>query len=306
MKKKHAFIITTILAALLLVVANSAIWVNRNLFNTQQFTAITTDAMLSQSSRTALAGEIVDKALADQPAIRAAAAEPATNFIAGLLNSNQAQTALNRVVSKLQIILTSKRPESITYDLSGIKATIEKLLTLANKEEAVVKVDKVPDTITLFDASKVPSFYQAGVALTLLAPFAALLALFLLAWPHIKKYYPTAKLLTIQGVSLITAGVLALLVGPIFRPPVLAQVNNANLRVVVENVYNAFIQTFDKQTYYLIGLGAILVIIPLGARLYKIVRTTYFSTANSNKTTPKPVASKAVAPKAKPKAKKKK
>ncbi len=276
--KKRNFILSTILAALLLVVANSAIWVNRTMFDTKEFTTVTSQALLSQSSRNALAGEIVDTALQSQPAARAVVAEPATNFIAGLLNTQQAQNALNAVVGKVQILFTSKRPEPITYDLSGIKTTITKLLTLANKDEAVVKVDQVPDTITIFkNIDKIPSFYQAGVVLTFVAPLAFLLALFLLVWPHVKKRYPTNKLLVGQGIAVSTAGLLALLVGPLFKPPVLAQVNQQNLRIVVENVYNAFIATFNSQTYYLLGLGIVLLLIPLGSKVYTLVKTTYFT-----------------------------
>ncbi len=274
---KRNFVLGTILAALLLVVANSAIWINRTIFDTQKFTTVTSQALLSQSSRSALAGEIVDTALQSQPAVKAVVAEPATNFIAGLLNTQQAQNALDVVVGKVQILFTSKRPEPITYDLSGIKATITKLLTLANKDEAVVKVDQVPDSITIFkNIDQIPSFYQAGVILTFIAPLAFLLAMFLLVWPHVKKKYPTNKLLTAQGLALSTAGLFALLIGPLFKPPVLAQVNDANLRVVVENVYNAFIDTFNHQTYYLLGLGIVLMLIPLGSKIYKLVRSTYF------------------------------
>lgn len=275
-KTRRNFVIATIFAAVLLLLANSAIWVNRAIFDTNEFTSISTSALTSESSRKALAGEIVDRALQNNPSVRAVVTEPATNIISGLLGSQQAETAITRVIGKVQIILTSKRPESITYDLTGIKTTVSKLLTIANKDQAVDKVAELPDSITIFDATKVPSFYQYGVAMTLIAPFAFLLALALLIMPHVKKRYTTEKLLLVQGGVLIGAGLMALLIGPIFRPPVLAQVANANLRVVVENFYNAFISSFNAQTMYLIYAGLILVAIPLAQRLYRIVRTTYF------------------------------
>jgi hypothetical protein len=281
-KKNNAMrnlVLSSVLAALLLVVANSAIWVNRTLFNTQTFTEVTTEALLSQSSRTALASDIVDTALQNQPAVKAVVAEPATNFIAGLLNTQQAQNALNKVVSKVQIIFTSERPEPVTYDLTGIKGTITRLLSLANKDEAVVRVDQVPDSITIFkNIEDIPSFYQAGVILTFIAPLAFLLALFLLIWPHVTKQLRTNKLLLTQGAIITGAGLMALLIGPLFRPPVLAQVNNADLRVVVENVYNAFITTFNSQTYYLLAIGVVMMLIPLGERIYKLIKVSYFDT----------------------------
>lgn len=274
-------VLASIVAAVLLIVANSAIWVNRTMFDTQKFTQITSTALLSQTSRSALASEIVDNALQNQPAVKAVAAEPATNFIAGLLNTQQAKNALNTVIGKVQIIFTSERPEPVVYDLSGIKGTVSKLLALANKDDAVVKVDQIPDTITIFkNADKLPSFYKAGVTLTFLAPLALLLALFLLIWPHTAKQFVTSKVLLVQGAIISASGLMALLIGPLFKPPVLAQVNDANLRVVVENIYNAFIGTFNRQTNYLIGIGVVMMFIPLGIKIYTLVRTTYF---NNNK-----------------------
>lgn len=276
-KSNRGFVIATVFAALLLMLANSAIWVNHAIFDTKEFTSISTTALTSESSRTALANEIVGQALKNNPTVAAVVTEPATNIISGLLGSQQAENAFTKIIGKVQILLTSKRPESITYDLTGIKTTVSKLLTVANKDQAVDKVAELPNSITIFDATKVPSFYQYGVAMTLIAPFAFLLALALLIMPHVKKRFVTEKLLLIQGGVLVATGLMALLIGPIFRPPVLAQVANANLRVVVENFYNAFISSFNAQTMYLIYAGLILVAIPLGQRLYRIIKTTYFN-----------------------------
>lgn len=274
---KRNFIIGTVLAAALLLLANSAIWVNRAIFDTNKFTQISTDALLADTSRNALAGEIVDNALKNNPTVAAVVTEPATNIISGLLNSQQAKNAAAKVIGKVQILLTSKNPQNIEYDLTGIKSTISKLLTVVNKDQAVDKIAALPDNLVIFDASKVPSMYQYGVAMTLLAPFAFLAALGLLIVPHVKKSFKTEKMLLVQGGVLIGTGLLALLLGPVFRPPVLAQVANINLRVVVENFYNAFIASFNKQTMYLIYAGLILVAIPLGQRIYQIIRATYFS-----------------------------
>lgn len=272
-----------IFATVLLIVANSALWVNRTIFNTENFTTISTTALLSESSRQALGDEIVGRALADQPAIRSAVSDPASNFVAGLLNTQQARSVLTKLVSSVQILLTSKNPKNIEYDLTGIKTTVAKLIQITGKEDAAVAKLTIPDKIVIFDASKIPPFYKYGLTLTLIAPLAIIAALTLLAIPHIKKSYPTAKVLMIQGVTLIAGGAFALLIGPIFRPPVLAQVANANLRIVVENFYNAFIDTFNAQTMWLIWVGIIAVLIPLIARVYKLIRTTYFDTKSATK-----------------------
>ena len=58
-------VLTASVAALFLTVANSAIWMNRAIFDTNRFTKTAVASFTSESSRNALANEVVDRALAD-------------------------------------------------------------------------------------------------------------------------------------------------------------------------------------------------------------------------------------------------
>lgn len=275
-KAKLRFILLTSLATLFLLIANSALWVNKTIFNTENFSQITTDSLLSESSRNAVATEIVDKALADRPVAKNVAGEQATKFISGLLATSQAETAVQKVSSRLQIMLTSEHSENVELDLTGIKQTVTKLIDLAGSEQQdsqTAKVESIPDKITIVDTSKIPTFYQLGTLFLWLAPIALISGMLILAAPHIKAKKLDLDLLMKQGLIVLGGWIIGLLVGPLFRPPFLAQFNSSNIRTVAENLYNSFIASFNAQMELILGLSLIMIFVPLLARLYRFIKS---------------------------------
>lgn len=265
---RYQLILTAILAGLLLVVANSAIWVNRQVFNTQNFTSTAVTAVTSDSSRQALASEIVDRALADRPVVKNVAGNTATRLVSGLLGTSQFNEALTKAVGKIQVYVTSKEQKSVSLDLSGVKNTVNTLLTIADNrgadtDQASQRVNNIPDELVLVDADNIPSFYSLGVALLWLAPLCLVLAIGLLAYPYIRHPEQYYQIALVQGVAIVGAGLLSLLVGPLFRPPALARVLSPNMRIVIGNLYDAFIATFNKQSAYLVAFGLIVMVVPL-------------------------------------------
>lgn len=262
-------LLTALLAGFLIVVANSAIWANRYLSDTDNFTSTAVTAITSESSTDAIAGEIVDKALADYPAIKNVVDDTATNFISGLLGSARMQKALTQVVSRVQIFLTSPQKQPVVINLEGAKSTVNQLIQLSGREgQTNFNPDNIPNQITVFDPAKYPNFYQYTVVLTWLSPLAALGAVALLAWPYLTQRNKYRQAMLIQGACVTLAGLLALLVGPLFRPMVLANVTSTNMRVVVSNLYNAFISTFNQQTMWVIALGVIAVVVSVSISAY--------------------------------------
>jgi len=255
-KFRVRLLITSLVAAVLIVVANSAIWANRYFNDTDNFTRTAVTSLTSDSSTDAIASEIVDRALVDYPTVKNLVDDTAVNFISGLLGSDRMQQVMTKLVSRMQIFLTSLQREPIVVNLSGAKDTINRLIQLAGREgETRFDPDKIPDEITIIDPSKYPNFYQAGVTLMWLSPILVIGAAILLAWPYLSDRSRYREILAFQGGALVLAGLLALLLGPLFRPMVLGNIQSANLRVVVGNLYNAFIETYTSQTMFLIVLG---------------------------------------------------
>jgi hypothetical protein len=270
-KFMHQVILTAVIAALLLFVANTAIWANRAIFDTNTFTTTAVTSLTSESSRQALAQEVVDRALADKPTIKSVIGGTATKLVSGLLGTSQFNAVLEKAVGKLQVYMTSNNQKSISLDLSGVKNTVEKLLTVAdsrgaNTENASERVSALPDELVLLNAENVPSFYNYGLVFLWMGPLCAVGALALLAYPYLRDRRQYYKVALIQGSALVVAGLLCLLVGPLVRPPVLANINSPNMRVVVGNLYDSFVAIFNQQAYWLIVAGVLLALVPLAVR----------------------------------------
>ncbi len=268
----RTYVLFSLLAAGLLVIANSALWFNKYIFNGDNFTRLTTQAIEQESSRTALATAITDKLLEGRPRLKQVIDEPVIKLVSGLLDSNLAQTALTKTVSQFQTILTAEKPENVSFDLSSIKQTLPQVIAVAgnisdrNTEAAELRVEDIPDTITIINTDELPNIYRLGVALLWIAPIAALIAVAIFIYLIYRARYSrrlSAAVLATEGSVLIIAGLFALALGPLFKPPILANVPNANMRIIIENIYQTFINTFNSQTQNIFIIGILLIIIAL-------------------------------------------
>jgi len=261
-------IAATIIAGFLLVIANSALWVNRTLFNANTFSTIAEQSLLSESSRNALASEVVNTALADRPLVKNVVGETATKLVSGLLGTNQAEAGVKKVISRIHLAITNENPQNIEFDLTGIKSVIDKLITLIGKDDTATAVNKIPDKIVILDVSNIPKLYIYGTVFLWIAPIALIGAAIMLVRPHVIRRRLDAKILSFQGFAVIGTSVMALLVGPLFRPPLLAQIPSSDLQIVVANVYNAFISNFNAQTMWLFDFGLALLSIAIFVFIY--------------------------------------
>lgn len=256
-------IITAIIAAILLVIATAAFWVNNSLFDTSNFSKTATASITSDSSRQAIGQLITDKALEDKPSIKNVVQEPAVKIISSALDTDRFKNLLGKVTSKLQTLLTSPRPKPVVLNLQGAKDFLSRLLDAVDQENNIkASPAKIPDQIVLLDTNKLPNFYQAGVVVLWVGPLALIAALILLAVPYVRQRRNALKRnVVIQGAALIVAGLLALLIQPLVRPLVLSSIEDTNARTVVNNLYDAFMAQFNDKVWILIVVGIVAVVV---------------------------------------------
>ncbi|MBP7807328.1 hypothetical protein KA047_02420 [Candidatus Saccharibacteria bacterium] len=263
----------SILAGFLLLISNSAIWVNNYIFDDQNFSSVVTTAITSESSRTAIAESVTNKVFADRPVLKKVAGDVSTNIISGLLGTTQANNAISEVVQRLNVLVTSNSPQPVVLDLSGVKNILTQLVDVSTSlgREPKVNPDSIPSEITLLDTDNLPNFYRFSVAFLWMAPLAFIGALASIAYPYIKPTRQFKPMLLMQGAVVTAFGLLALLVGPLFRPPLLANVDTSQGRVVIGNIYDGFITTFNTQSRYLLGLGVLMMLVSAAMYVYQIV-----------------------------------
>lgn len=252
----------TIAAGFLLLITNSAIWVNRQIFNSANFTNTVTTSLTSESSREAIAQEVTDRMFEDRPIAKRIAGNFSTKLVSGVLATDQFNAVLSTAVNKLQVYATSSNQQSVEIDFTGIKDILARVSNVAESLGSQVTIDteKIPDNIQIVNEENIPDFYRAGVVMSWLAPITFIIALLLLAYPYRKKLNLSRRLLTLQGSIITLVGIFALLLGPLFKPPVLSTIDKQTSRTVVGNLYDAFIATFNTQTYYMIGFGLLMIL----------------------------------------------
>ena len=299
--KRVALFYAPVTGLLLLLLATS-VWFNRYLFDTDNFTTTATSALTEDSTSKALANEVTDRLLDGRPLLKRTINDRVVGLVAALLESDLSERAMQKSVSRLQIMLTSNDPKPVEIDLSTIKTVLVQVLTLGRAltdrpvEDQKIDPDTIPDKIVLVDPDKLPNFYGLGITMMLLAPVFLIAALSLITYPIYRATRVGIKqlkqVLALQGGILFAFGLLALAVGPLIKPPVLASVTSPNIRIVVDNIIDAFVGEFNSiATLIIIVPSIILLLVALGLQLWpfihqKITRhTTAQRTGASNRTT---------------------
>lgn len=256
-------VVILIATAILLLLAQSAYWLNHTIFDKQAFTSIVTPIVNSSEARTAVASTIVSQAFADRPLINRLIGDNVTALITGLLGTDVAVQMTNALISKSYDYLTTDNPQPVAIDLVAIKTPLQKITELLESRGRDVSIDpdSIPDSIVLFDPSNLPNIYGYSVLLLWLGPL-CWIGLIILIVLHIylgRDRYP--RRVYELGSAIIIASLLGLLVGPLLPPPISAQVPVPELRGTVETLAAALLAPFTQQMITAIVLTAIVLII---------------------------------------------
>ena len=258
------------IVGVLITIAQTAWWINHTIYDTETFSDITTTALTAESSRVAIANEIVSQSFANKPVLQATLGKSATKLIASLLETDQATNAIEKVTTKVQIILTSEKREAVTFNLVPLKKGLVVISAIAERADKPIEVDasEIPDTITLIKGNETPKLYKINQTLLFLAPisiFASIGLLGYLLYSGRKRIY---KVLLQIGIMLVAIAAIGFSTGPLIRPPVLSLVNNANARIILGNLYDGYIAPFNAQMATMGAVGILVIIfaaIQLGA-----------------------------------------
>jgi len=278
-KSVKNIIIMSLFAGFLLLLTNSAAWVNNQIFNTDNFTNTVTTSLTSESSRVAISQNITDKIFIDKPIAKRVAGDFSTKIIGGLLATDQFSSVVSTAAERMQVYVTSNNQEDVTIELGGVKDILAQLTNVSESLGREVSIDSsnIPDRITLIEEKDIPDLYLAGVVMLWIAPVTLIFALVLLVYPYVKRGDNRKYILLQQGIVVTLVSFMGYLIGPLFRPPVLAQISVEN-RVVIGNLYDAFIATFNNQTAFVTLSGITMIVIATILISYPRLRTAYLNT----------------------------
>lgn len=282
--------ITAIIAGFLLVVANSAFWANRYVFNQTRFAEVTVQTLTSEDSRVAIADAVTETIYRDRPITRTVLAGPTGEILQNMLQSQPAESAMRRTAAALHSAMTSKQKQTISLDLTSIKSVLSIIAGVSGgRVSESFDPANIPDRIVLFDSSKLPNLYAYAATAPIVGMVSMLCAVALLAVPYIRSMWAWQRIVRIQGLVVTAAGLLALSTGPIFRPAVTGLISEATQRTVTTDLYNAFVATFNTQTMYVVAIGILMILAPW---IYQAVSYIAQWSATKISQTPKPALRK--------------
>lgn len=291
-----------ILAGVFLFFAQSAYWVNNTIFDQENFTEITTNTLLMESSRNAIATTVVNRALEDRPVLQRTIGKRAVSFTSGLLGSDISRQAIEAVTDKTYAYITAPNRQDIAIDLSPVKGVLTQLVNVARNPNNAERLEdanaQIPDEIVLVESDTFPSASKAVQTMLWIGPLlwlATIISFVLYVYLGRREY---AKRIYLAGLVILLVGILGMFTSPFVPPPIAAAVGNIDIRPVAQNLAHAFLQPFKQQMMYMIGVTlAVLLVFNQRFNIYNLIRKI-FERPSKNKAEKAPAlkTTKAVAP----------
>lgn len=263
-----------VLGAITFLLAQSTLWVSTTFFNENTFVGKVETVLVTEESRSALAGTIVHSALQNNPVAEQLVGKQATALMTGLLGSDIVGQVFDRVAHRAYAYLTSSDRQDIAIDLTSVKDPLTSIIGIVENTGREVKFDpaNIPDSITLLESDSLPDFssyirailFASGLLwFATIAAFAAYI--FLNRSRLVRSIY-------MVGASIIIVSVIGLFTGPFIPPFVASLVNLIGIRSIVEDLSIAFLEPFQIQLLSTLVLTAAVLLV---VNLRKAIRVGF-------------------------------
>lgn len=251
------------LIVIFLLISLTAFWLQRTIFNTERFTATTTEALLQESSRQSIGSVVASKILAEQPTLKMFLGDKLAGQVSGLLGTEFAQNSIGRLAREAQLVVTSPVRKPLTFQLSSIKTAIVSVQGLASRAgqdvPGSITAQSIPDEVVIIDTSKIPNINKIAIMTGWIGPVAFILALVSLIWwirRGGKKY--RLRRIQIACTVVIITSLVAMAIGPLAEPAIIAVGQDASSQTLLSNVYNAFMKSFYHQAWWIAGMATLI------------------------------------------------
>jgi hypothetical protein len=238
--------------------ASLTIWIRNNIYNSQHFADTLVSAITTESSRTAIAGQITDKVYENRPIAGRVLADPTQNVIESLLKNDRFSNVLTTVATKVNQRITTGNTSAIVIDISSFSTVIN-----AVKQVIAPTADFTVPTgdaakITLLKANALPDIHRFGQFLLILLPITllGLAALAIATWVKIARKATWFKLV---GLVFVISSVLLITFNYTGGSLLSSYAQTPNESIILQNIYSAFTVNFEHFQYMLGSIGVVLV-----------------------------------------------
>ncbi len=247
-----------LLIALLVWVANVALWVDRNVVDQEAFTATVSEVLLEEESRAVIAVEVVDAAVDGLPLL-VLVRSPLESLFESMLASEVMQSTVAFTAAEVYAIVVEGRISPLVIGLLAVEDAVLGLLG----EFAPSAVDLLPDgffeAFEVLEEGQLPSYSGLAATVPWLWPLATALAV-LLAAVLIGLSPNRAVSVFAVGIAIVVAALLSFLADLVVEPSILERLGGEVLEVLGELAYEAFSASYVLQTFALLGFGVVVAV----------------------------------------------
>lgn len=252
-----------VVGGIMLFLAQSTYWINHTVFDQESFTQITTDALLVEESRDALAREVVGRALAERPLLERAIGSQAQSLIGGLLGTDLSTRVISGLAYSVYGYVTAPNRQDLTFDLSPIQQPIASLMDVLKKANVDVadQVPTIPGEIVIVESDSLPDVARVIRVALIAGPmlWIASAALFVGYVLLDRKRYAPRIYIALGTIGVV--GILALYFGPYIPQIVASYIAAIDLRVVAVNLVNGLLTPFTQQIWVMLAIASLCALI---------------------------------------------
>jgi len=259
---KKTIVILSVIVSVFLVLTSIGLWLERQIFNEERFKNTAVGVIKTDQVREAIADEIIIIVTGDFPELQNLATEFVEPTLAELLNSDFVSSAVEEVAGEIQVALTSSEPQAVAIDISGITGPLKTaagfIPNLNSDVENAIK--DLPASIELIEKGGIPSIFTIGLILMWIGRLTGVTALVIfgvMVWKAIAKRQ--SQILRTLGIYISIGAAIFLVLIWAISSPLLATIGSGNIRVIVTNIFEAFLRILVNQTWVILVGGLVLI-----------------------------------------------
>jgi len=252
-------VVLSVIVVVCALTASFALWLNRAVYDSENFSRSTVTVIQKPAVRNAVSGEIVDRIIEELPEginiPEGVVAGPARSVVSSLLADPSFRPVLEKLATQLDKAITADEPTAIRLDTRDIKAEAKPLVNTINAQlNTNVQVTDLPDSFVLIKKGLIPSISSWGIVLLWLGPILGVIGAVIVVAMLLLATAETRPMV----LKVLVGSVLFIALIGLMRSPVVASVEGANAKVIAGNLFSTLTSSLASQTWVLAGIGLVL------------------------------------------------
>jgi len=250
--------VVLIVAAVFIFVADISVWAWMNVVDNDRFVVVARQTMEREDVRIAVATIIVERMFEDRPLLRNAVGDEVAAALAGILARDRFQSLFDRLANRMHRVIIAGGIDPVTLDITTVRGVVVALARVFRDEDDVSAIESYPDEIVILEEQRYAALERLVIAIPWIAVSSSLAALGLLVLVFFRAV-DRARAFVHAGSLIVVVAVLTLILSLPVRATLIQQFAMREQRIIVGELYDAFVRSLYAQTLLLGAIGLVMI-----------------------------------------------